>query len=316
MENDAPLGKKLHTQAHLSKRVHEAIRILEREYHDPPSVQKLADQIGVSVSHLHSIFKAIVGESIAQYCLRLRIERAAAYLKYSSWDIGEIGGLCGFQTHASFSRRFRQFYQLTPRQFRQQEIAPTFLQGNVRQKIQANDIRIKESTVHATVSEWPELSLICFRFYGPIHDIYKPWKTMLKWFKSLDLDHSQARFFGLWFDGWEALDNKKFRYECAIYIPNGDNLALPYWAYLRTVPSGLVAHATTSGSIQHIENDWMAFSMEWLPYSNYQPRGHFVMDEYPPQLLKGSLIANFIKLLCVKTPMKMCIPVQNTPVLG
>jgi len=283
---------------------------------NPPSAQQLAQEVGISISHFHSVFKAVVGESIAEYCLRLRIERAAALLKYSAWDIGEIGGLCGFQTHASFSRRFKQFYLLTPRQYRKQQTVSPFLQGNLRQTIQANEIRVGASKVQAAVSEWPELGLICLRFYGPVHGIYKPWRTMLSWFRNLDLDRSQARFFGLWFDGWESLNNNKFRYECAIHLPNSENLELPYWAYRRTIPDGLVAHATTSGSIQHIERDWLLFSTDWFPYSSYQPRGEFVMDEYPQELTRGSLFANFAKFLSVGIPIQMCIPVQTTPHLG
>jgi len=35
MENNTQLGKKLQTQALLTKRIHRAVRVLERNYYDP-----------------------------------------------------------------------------------------------------------------------------------------------------------------------------------------------------------------------------------------------------------------------------------------
>jgi len=57
----------------------------------------------------------------------------------------------------------------------------------------------------------------------------------------------------------------------------------------------------------------LSFLSDTLLFSGYQPRGDIVgIDEYPPYYFKGNLLWKILKLT-MKLELKMCIPVQASP---
>ncbi len=79
----------------------------------------LAAVAGFSVPHFHRIFTAHVGENIASYVRRVRLERAARKLRMGAVDITEVALAAGYDTHAAFSKAFKQHFGLSPSEFRQ-----------------------------------------------------------------------------------------------------------------------------------------------------------------------------------------------------
>jgi AraC family transcriptional regulator len=79
----------------------------------------LAAVAGFSVAHLHRVFAAMEGESIACYVRAVRLERAARKLRMGAVDIGEIALAAGYETHAAFGKAFKKRYGLSPSAFRQ-----------------------------------------------------------------------------------------------------------------------------------------------------------------------------------------------------
>ena len=68
----------------------------------------LAAVAGFSVPHFHRIFTAQVGENIASYVRRVRLERAGRKLRMGAVDITEVALAAGYDTHAAFSKAFKQ----------------------------------------------------------------------------------------------------------------------------------------------------------------------------------------------------------------
>ncbi len=81
--------------------------------------ERLADMAGFSVPHFHRIFTAEIGENIAAYVRRVRLERAANKLIMGAVDITEVSLAAGYKSHAAFSKAFKQHYGFTPSQFRE-----------------------------------------------------------------------------------------------------------------------------------------------------------------------------------------------------
>ena len=73
---------------------------------------------GYSLPHFHRIFSAEIGENIAAYIRRVRLERAARKLMFGAVDLTEVALSIGYQSHPAFSRAFKQQYGYTPSQFR------------------------------------------------------------------------------------------------------------------------------------------------------------------------------------------------------
>lgn len=73
---------------------------------------------GYSLPHFHRIFTAEIGENIAAYIKRVRLERAARKLMQGAVDLTQVALAAGYQSHAAFSKAFKQRYGYTPSQFR------------------------------------------------------------------------------------------------------------------------------------------------------------------------------------------------------
>jgi AraC family transcriptional regulator len=98
----------------------QAVQKYIRNHLDEPLDRKVLASIACfSVPHLHRIFAACTGESVARHVRRIRLERAGRKLRVGAVDITEVALAAGYQTHAAFSKAFKQQYGLTPAEFRQ-----------------------------------------------------------------------------------------------------------------------------------------------------------------------------------------------------
>lgn len=79
----------------------------------------LAAVAGFSVPHFHRIFTAHKGENAAAYVRRIRLERAGWKLRMGAIDITEVALAAGYESHAAFSKAFKQQFGFNPREFRE-----------------------------------------------------------------------------------------------------------------------------------------------------------------------------------------------------
>ena len=99
--------------------IEEVMRYIRHHIDKPLNRETLADVAGFSVPHFHRIFRAHVGESAISYIRRVRLERAARKLRMGAVDITEVALAAGYDTHAAFSKAFKQQFGLSPSEFRQ-----------------------------------------------------------------------------------------------------------------------------------------------------------------------------------------------------
>ncbi|HSB01191.1 MAG TPA: AraC family transcriptional regulator [Anaerolineales bacterium] len=94
------------------------MRYIREHLNQPLNREVLAEVAGFSVPHFHRVFTAHVGESAISYIRRLRLERAARKLRMGAVDITEVALTAGYETHAAFSKAFKQQFGLSPSEFR------------------------------------------------------------------------------------------------------------------------------------------------------------------------------------------------------
>ena len=108
VDMDLPYGEK----------IRRARAVLGMEYSNPPPLPKLAQQLGISETRLKSGFKAMTGTTVMQYCIEKRIEAARLLLKENRHSIAEIGSIVGYEDHSAFSRAFRRYSGVSPKEWR------------------------------------------------------------------------------------------------------------------------------------------------------------------------------------------------------
>lgn len=78
----------------------------------------LADYCHTSPRTLLRRFREAVGLSPIQYAQQLRVERAKALLESTRLSLEDITGRCGYEDVSTFSKVFKRWAQVTPREYR------------------------------------------------------------------------------------------------------------------------------------------------------------------------------------------------------
>lgn len=99
--------------------IEDVMRFIREHINEPIDRETLASVAGFSVPHFHRVFTAQVGESAISYVRRMRMERAGRKLRMGAVDITEVALAAGYDSHAAFSKAFKQQFGLSPSEFRQ-----------------------------------------------------------------------------------------------------------------------------------------------------------------------------------------------------
>ncbi|CAM3873657.1 DNA gyrase inhibitor GyrI/SbmC [Bacillus mobilis] len=101
------------------RRIYKVQDYIESNIDNPLSIEELADVAGFSKFHFHRIFKGIVDEPLSRYVNRLKLERATHLLTYrTDMTITHIAYHFGFTDSAVSSRTFKNYYGISPSQYR------------------------------------------------------------------------------------------------------------------------------------------------------------------------------------------------------
>lgn len=82
------------------------------------SREQLAGLVHLTPDYLSHLFKKKTGLSLMNYIIHERIEAAKLMLLKTDHSISEIAKDCGFQNISYFSKQFRTFTGMTPREYR------------------------------------------------------------------------------------------------------------------------------------------------------------------------------------------------------
>lgn len=85
---------------------------------DSISVRSIAASTGYSYDWIRHVFKAYTGQSISQYILSRKLQRAATLLCTTKKSVEEIAAECNFPSASRFISYFKREKGITPAQFR------------------------------------------------------------------------------------------------------------------------------------------------------------------------------------------------------
>jgi AraC-like DNA-binding protein len=100
-----------------------ALVLLQREPHEPWTVEMLAKHLNVSRSAFSARFKQLVGEPPMHYLTRLRLTKAAAVLRTQPATLFEVARSIGYDSEVAFSKAFKRYYGIEPGAYRQRRQA-------------------------------------------------------------------------------------------------------------------------------------------------------------------------------------------------
>ena len=97
-------------------RVARAIGWLKDNFHQPLSIDALAERVNMSPSSLHHHFKAMTAMSPLQYQKHIRLQEARRLLLAEPIDAATVARRVGYESPSQFSREYRRLFGAPPGQ--------------------------------------------------------------------------------------------------------------------------------------------------------------------------------------------------------
>jgi len=98
-------------------KIRKAKDIIVARMAEPPSLQELADEIGLSLKKLKEGFKQIYGDSVFSFLFDYKMELARKLLESGENNVNEVGLKVGYSTSSHFIAAFKKKYGTTPKKY-------------------------------------------------------------------------------------------------------------------------------------------------------------------------------------------------------
>ena len=99
------------------RKIRKAKEIVLERMTDPPSLENLAVEIGLSLKKLKEGFKELYGDTIYAYLLDYTMEEARRMLNSQKYNVNEVGLKLGYSTASHFIAAFKKKYGTTPKKY-------------------------------------------------------------------------------------------------------------------------------------------------------------------------------------------------------
>ncbi|WP_372754857.1 helix-turn-helix transcriptional regulator [Mariniflexile sp.] len=98
-------------------KIRKAKDIIVNRMAEPPSLQELADEIGLPLKKLKEGFKQIYGDSVFSFLFDYKMEVARKLLESGENNVNEVGLRVGYSTASHFIAAFKKKYGTTPKKY-------------------------------------------------------------------------------------------------------------------------------------------------------------------------------------------------------
>ena len=99
------------------RKIRKAKSIIIERMSEPPSLESLSSEIGLSLKKLKEGFKQIYGDTVYSYLLDHKMEEARRMLASQKYNVNEVGLKLGYSTASHFIAAFKKKFGTTPKKF-------------------------------------------------------------------------------------------------------------------------------------------------------------------------------------------------------
>jgi len=96
-------------------KIKKAKEIILANMSEPPSLQELADEIGLTLKKLKMGFKQIYGDTVYGFLFDYKMDSARKLLDSGSYNVNEVGLKIGYSTGSHFIAAFKKKFGTTPK---------------------------------------------------------------------------------------------------------------------------------------------------------------------------------------------------------
>ena len=312
------------------ERVNAAIDYIEQNLAKELSLEEVAGVAHFSPFHFHRVFALLVGETLSRFINRLRMERAATLLiQHPARSITDIASSCGIHSPSSFSRSFREKFDMSASEWRQgghrsyEDVAGDSLADlleNVGTPVDGFGILGTQPNASGSRLAWkiacghlppttveivdvPRLEVAYVRhtghYQGEAEVFTDIFTRLMTWADARGLVNEDSWILSIYHDNPGITDDDKLRVSACVSVPaetsaEGDIGRM-------SLDGGSCAIARFELGDQDYGAAWFAVSCGWMPDSGYEPDDRLPFERYPVSAFTTSTGAEVVDI---------CIPVR------
>ncbi len=249
------------------ERLFKSIDYIEKNMYEPIDIHDIARASHYSTYHFCRIFRSLVGDSPKEYLRKRRLTIAADRLVRGESSILNIALDCQFESHAAFTRSFKQLFKMTPEQYREKadpfkliykdQFSPHMLHHlQNRLGMEPEIVTRSEVKVIGIARQYQEEDL----------DIETLWSAFRPNVYQIT-NRVGCDAFGIYEEYHESENGVGFSYICSVEVSDFDDV--PEGMIARTIPEHLYAVFRHKGPMSFLPETLKYIWGSWLPKSNY-----------------------------------------------
>ncbi len=254
------------------ERVYLAMNFISEHAAEKPSLEEIAAAASFSPFHFHRIFKAVVGENVAEFARRLRLERAAgSLLAYPERDVTGIAYDSGFSSSQNFAKAFAKGFGLSPTAYRRARRGPEAREEGRMLGVALRELPPFKAATIRVIGMKPEACAAAFA-------------ELLGWAAGAAAEDGAAgatpgpgRILAAYWDNPEVTPIERCRADCCLLVSEGLHPAEP--AFIQELGGGTWAFCRFETPAELIAAAWEE-SFRWLVASGYECRPQPCLEIY------------------------------------
>lgn len=269
-------------------RINLVMEYIDTHYHEQINLDKMAQIAHFSPFHFHRIFSTLTGETPADFCLRIRTEKAAQKLKdYPQSSISDIVFDCGFSSMALFARTFKRYFGMSASAYRKIERPIVVKDGVYYSKngqplskknqiyVPLNNelcsVNLKQLVIMETnviVKELPEMQAIYCRHTGAFDKINEAFSKLMQFAGPRGLIGKDSHTATVYHDDPSVTEISKVRQSACLIV--NEDVKVAGEIGKMTIKGGKYAVGHFEIDVAGFENAWNTMCV-WMTESGYEP---------------------------------------------
>jgi len=292
-------------------RIKLALDYIHKNLSNTIQLSDVAQACYFSEYHFHRLFHGFVGETVNDYIVRKRMERAAQQLVCNSAEtITDIALSGGFSSAANFSKSFKKYFGLKPGQLREPSLSQISKNGKLLSKYgKAFDPQslYSQNITKRVIFTTEELEKIFMNIRTQymsskkiayltapegyeLNSIFETWDKMIQWAEQSNIKEHANKRYAICHDNPMITPVEKCRYDASIEVDESVQVNRPL--SVAHIPEGDYAIAYYKGAGDKVSHFYMEIYSGWLPDSGFEP------DDFPPvaHYFNDSRVDGFVEM--------------------
>lgn len=250
------------------QRFFNSINFVEQHLYDKISVHEIAAASYYSTYHFCRIFKTLVGDSPKEYLRKRRLTVAAERLLKEDIGILHLALDCQFGSQEAFTRAFKDLFQITPAQYRKQNVPFRLL---YREKFSPHMLHYLQNrlSMEPEIIAKPAMNVVGMvtQYDHDDLNLHLLWSAFKPYVGNI-LNCTGTDAFGIYESYEEYNEEVNFSYVCAVEVSSFEHI--PEGMTSRVIPEQTYAKFTHKGALANLHETLRYIWGSWLPKSKYE----------------------------------------------